>query len=147
MFREYLRAGPDARAAYARLKQDLALRYRDDRLAYNAGETGFILDMMEEPAAGLSSRVGVRGPAEAADPVEEARSGSHAVNAVALSENSPMEAIEDVAERRFAWLVTQRGCTFVREHELETVIEVRGPRPDFYVRSPAGPFLAEVKAF
>jgi hypothetical protein len=58
-----------------------------------------------------------------------------------------MQAIADVAERRFAWLVTQRGCTFVQEGELETVIDVRGPRPDFYVRSAAGPFLAEVKAF
>ncbi len=58
-----------------------------------------------------------------------------------------MKAIEDVAERRFAWLVTQRGCTFVREHELEAAIKVCGPRPDFYVRSPAGPFIAEVKAF
>ena len=35
---------------------------------------------------------------------------------------------------------------FARD-ELERVIEVRGPRPDFYVQSPAGPFLAEVKAF
>jgi len=55
--------------------------------------------------------------------------------------------IADVAERRFSWLVGQRGCTFVREDELERVIEVRGQRPDFYVQSPAGPFLAEVKAF
>lgn len=35
----------------------------------------------------------------------------------------------------------------MREAELEKVIEVKGPRPDFYVRSPSGPFLAEVKAF
>ncbi|MDP9223785.1 MAG: hypothetical protein M3P18_07985 [Actinomycetota bacterium] len=58
-----------------------------------------------------------------------------------------MQVIDDVAERRFSWLLTQRGCTYVREGELEQVLAVRGPRPDFYVRSAAGPFLAEVKAF
>jgi hypothetical protein len=54
---------------------------------------------------------------------------------------------EDVAERRFTWLARQRGCTYVREDKLEAVITLRGTRPDFYVRSHAGPFLAEVKAF
>lgn len=58
-----------------------------------------------------------------------------------------MQVIKDVAERRFSWLLTQRGCTFVREQELEKVLEVLGPRPDFFVRSPAGSFIAEVKAF
>lgn len=58
-----------------------------------------------------------------------------------------MQVIEDVAEHRFSWLLRQRGCTYVREDQLEQVMMVRGPRPDFYVRSPSGPFLAEVKAF
>lgn len=35
----------------------------------------------------------------------------------------------------------------MREQELEEVLEVVGPRPDFFVRSRAGPFIAEVKAF
>ena len=48
LFRDYVRADPQARAAYAQLKQDLADRYRDDRLAYNEGKTGFILDMLGE---------------------------------------------------------------------------------------------------
>lgn len=46
LFRDYLRADADARAAYARLKHDLANRFRDDRLAYNEGKTGFILDTL-----------------------------------------------------------------------------------------------------
>jgi hypothetical protein len=58
-----------------------------------------------------------------------------------------VQTIEDVGERRFSWLLKQRSCSFVRENQLETVITVLGTRPDFYVRSPAGPFLAEVKAF
>jgi hypothetical protein len=58
-----------------------------------------------------------------------------------------MHTIEDVAERRFSWLLTQRSCSYVREDELEKVMTVLGPRPDFHVQSPAGPFLAEVKAF
>ncbi len=45
------RADREARDAYARLKQDLADRYRDDRLAYNEGKTGFILDMLSEAEA------------------------------------------------------------------------------------------------
>lgn len=48
LFRDYLRTAPEARAAYARLKHELADRYRDDRLAYNEGKTGFVLDMLEE---------------------------------------------------------------------------------------------------
>lgn len=48
LFRDYLRADPEAREAYARLKRELAERYRDDRLAYTEGKTGFILDALEE---------------------------------------------------------------------------------------------------
>jgi GrpB-like predicted nucleotidyltransferase (UPF0157 family) len=51
LFRDYLRADREARDAYARLKQDLADRYRDDRLAYNEGKTGFIVDMLSEAEA------------------------------------------------------------------------------------------------
>src|SRR5438552_3877333 len=58
-----------------------------------------------------------------------------------------MKVIDDVAERRFSWLLRQRGCTFLRESELEKAIKVLGPRPDFHVTSPEGLFLAEVKSF
>jgi GrpB-like predicted nucleotidyltransferase (UPF0157 family) len=46
LFRDYLRADAAARSAYARLKRELAERYRDDRLAYNEGKTGFVLDAL-----------------------------------------------------------------------------------------------------
>jgi GrpB-like predicted nucleotidyltransferase (UPF0157 family) len=48
LFRDYLRADREARVAYARLKRQLSDRYRDDRLAYNEGKTGFILDTLRE---------------------------------------------------------------------------------------------------
>ena len=48
LFRDYLRSDREAWDAYAQLKQDLADRYRDDRLAYNEGKTGFILDMLSQ---------------------------------------------------------------------------------------------------
>lgn len=51
LFRDYLRADPQARAAYARLKQELGERYRDDRLAYNEGKTGFVLDTLDAARA------------------------------------------------------------------------------------------------
>jgi GrpB-like predicted nucleotidyltransferase (UPF0157 family) len=51
LFRDYLRADGAAREAYARLKQELADSYRDDRLAYNEGKTAFILDTLEEAEA------------------------------------------------------------------------------------------------
>ena len=42
MFRDHLRANPEVRDAYLRLKQDLASRYRDDREAYSQLKTDFI---------------------------------------------------------------------------------------------------------
>lgn len=51
LFRDYMRASAEARSAYARLKRDLAARYRDDRIAYNEGKTGFILDNLEAAKA------------------------------------------------------------------------------------------------
>ena len=51
LFRDYLRADQEARAAYARLKRQLAERYRDDRLAYNEGKTGFVLDTLIDARA------------------------------------------------------------------------------------------------
>jgi hypothetical protein len=34
-----------------RLKQELGERYRDDRLAYNEGKTGFVLDTLDDARA------------------------------------------------------------------------------------------------
>lgn len=48
LFRDYLRAEPAVRKAYASLKRELALRYRDDRIAYTEGKNGFILDAVAD---------------------------------------------------------------------------------------------------
>lgn len=48
LFRDYLRERSLARDAYADLKQGLARRFRDDRLAYNEAKTAFILDTLDE---------------------------------------------------------------------------------------------------
>jgi GrpB-like predicted nucleotidyltransferase (UPF0157 family) len=42
VFRDRLRADPDAAARYERLKIDLAARYRDDREAYTAAKGAFV---------------------------------------------------------------------------------------------------------
>jgi len=41
-FRDYLRGHPEVRDAYARLKQDLFLRYEHDRDAYTDAKTAFV---------------------------------------------------------------------------------------------------------
>jgi GrpB-like predicted nucleotidyltransferase (UPF0157 family) len=46
LFRDYLRATPQARDDYAAVKRLMAERYRDDRLAYTEGKTTFILDAL-----------------------------------------------------------------------------------------------------
>jgi GrpB-like predicted nucleotidyltransferase (UPF0157 family) len=51
LFRDYLRANRNARDKYARLKHELSDRYRDDRIAYNEGKTGLILDMLSDAKA------------------------------------------------------------------------------------------------
>ena len=42
LFRDYLRNHPETALAYARLKHELAGRYREDREAYTAAKTGFV---------------------------------------------------------------------------------------------------------
>ena len=51
LFRDYLRAHDDVRDAYAELKVAVAQRFHDDRLAYNGGKTGFILDTLDRASA------------------------------------------------------------------------------------------------
>jgi GrpB-like predicted nucleotidyltransferase (UPF0157 family) len=46
LFRDYLRSEAAARDAYARLKQELSARHRQDRIAYNEAKTDFVLDGM-----------------------------------------------------------------------------------------------------
>ena len=45
-FRDYLRAHADRARAYAALKRDLAVRYRDDREAYTAGKSEFVRETL-----------------------------------------------------------------------------------------------------
>ena len=56
-FRNRLRADAEVRVAYAALKRELAVRYRDDRDAYTDAKSAFVLRVLEEEHA---SR-GVRG--------------------------------------------------------------------------------------
>jgi len=44
--RDWLRAHPDAAAAYGALKKELAARFRDDIDGYVAGKTGFLLEIL-----------------------------------------------------------------------------------------------------
>jgi GrpB-like predicted nucleotidyltransferase (UPF0157 family) len=54
LFRDYLREHPNARAGYARLKHDLAVRHRQDREAYTQGKTAFVQEILRR-ASGLVS--------------------------------------------------------------------------------------------
>lgn len=47
LFRDYLLAHSEARDAYGTLKEELADRYRNDRIAYNEAKTGFIFDTLD----------------------------------------------------------------------------------------------------
>uniref|UniRef100_A0A7C1IX73 Uncharacterized protein n=1 Tax=Ammonifex degensii TaxID=42838 RepID=A0A7C1IX73_9THEO len=58
-----------------------------------------------------------------------------------------VEGKDEISLRRFKWLLKQRGYRFWPEDRLEEVIQVRGTRPDFYVRMPWCDFLAEVESF
>lgn len=51
LFRDHLRAHPEEREAYARMKREVSARYRGDRIAYNEAKTGFILEAMERARA------------------------------------------------------------------------------------------------
>ena len=51
VFRDYLRAHPETAREYARLKHDLASRFRDDREAYTEAKTGFVSTVLERAKA------------------------------------------------------------------------------------------------
>ena len=46
LFRDYLRAHPEAAEEYARLKQDLSRRFGEDRVAYTGAKTEFIWEIV-----------------------------------------------------------------------------------------------------
>jgi GrpB-like predicted nucleotidyltransferase (UPF0157 family) len=47
LFRDYLRSHADAGNAYARVKQEAARLWLDDRIAYTEAKTGVILDLLD----------------------------------------------------------------------------------------------------
>jgi GrpB-like predicted nucleotidyltransferase (UPF0157 family) len=51
LLRDYLRASPAARAAYAEVKLTSSGRWGGDRMGYNAAKTGVILDLLAEAEA------------------------------------------------------------------------------------------------
>jgi hypothetical protein len=53
----------------------------------------------------------------------------------------------NIGEIRFEWLLCQRGCSFVDEHNLEKKISVKSNRPDFFAWKGNISFLAEIKEF
>jgi GrpB-like predicted nucleotidyltransferase (UPF0157 family) len=46
-FRDYLREHSDAVVAYQKLKKELAIRYRNDRVAYTEAKTDFVWDILK----------------------------------------------------------------------------------------------------
>ncbi len=54
-FRDYLRAHPEASADYARLKQELAQCYRNDRAAYTDAKTAFVEGILAQCGESLST--------------------------------------------------------------------------------------------
>ena len=51
VFRDYLRAHPDAALAYADLKKELARRFRDDRAAYSQAKSTFVEEVLRQAGA------------------------------------------------------------------------------------------------
>ena len=48
LFRDYLKAHPEEAQRYAALKQDLAVRFPDDREAYTEGKTEYVYSIMQK---------------------------------------------------------------------------------------------------
>jgi GrpB-like predicted nucleotidyltransferase (UPF0157 family) len=65
LFRDYLRAHPDAAGRYAALKADLAVRFRTDRQGYTDAKDPFIWATMREADAWAQASGWVAGAADA----------------------------------------------------------------------------------
>ncbi len=55
LFRDYLRAHPEAAEVYARLKYDLSDRFGEDRVAYTDAKTDFISEVVRRATVGKHS--------------------------------------------------------------------------------------------
>jgi GrpB-like predicted nucleotidyltransferase (UPF0157 family) len=51
-FRDYLLAHPDDATSYGALKQSAALRFTNDRVAYNEAKTGFVEAILQRASSG-----------------------------------------------------------------------------------------------
>lgn len=56
LFRDYLRNHPKTAHEYARLKHELAVRFRYDREAYTEAKTGFVEGVLQRATAGRRSQ-------------------------------------------------------------------------------------------
>jgi GrpB-like predicted nucleotidyltransferase (UPF0157 family) len=56
LFRDYLRANPDERDAYAAMKREAARTWKDDRIGYTYAKGGFILERQERANVWASAR-------------------------------------------------------------------------------------------
>jgi cytochrome P450/GrpB-like predicted nucleotidyltransferase (UPF0157 family) len=78
LFRDYLRAHPAARDAYAAVKREAARLWRDDRWGYTEAKAGLILDLLEQAerwasGTGWLSAAPTPAPAPAPAPARPAR--------------------------------------------------------------------------
>jgi GrpB-like predicted nucleotidyltransferase (UPF0157 family) len=65
LFRDYLRAHPDAAAEYAAVKRRLALHYRDDRRAYTDAKGPFLWEVLRQADAWAQAQGWQPGPTDA----------------------------------------------------------------------------------
>ncbi len=57
LFRDYLRANPEAAHSYETLKRSLANQYRDDREAYSQAKTEFVESILRKAAPHLRNKI------------------------------------------------------------------------------------------
>jgi len=60
LFRDYLRASPDVRDAYARLKNEMSVRYRTNRYDYTDAKGPFIREVQQTAEQWAAASAGVR---------------------------------------------------------------------------------------
>jgi GrpB-like predicted nucleotidyltransferase (UPF0157 family) len=65
LFRDYLRADPDAAAEYEAVKRRLAIRYRDDRAAYVDAKGPFLWEIIRRADSWAQAQGWLPGPSDA----------------------------------------------------------------------------------
>ena len=154
IFRDYLRASPDAAYRYAALKRELAQRFWEDRVAYNDGKTEFVEAVLAKAQKQVRDEIALvdydpRWPEQFAAEAERVRAaiGDDLVVAV---EHFGSTAIPGMAAKPIIdLLVAVRSLDEAREHAVPALEAIgysywRGdPAPDrlFFVKGlpPNGP--------